>query len=369
MESTVYLMDLRATYRKNLIHKLHRLMESAGISRTVKKRDLVAVKLHFGELGNTAFIRPVFLRHIVKNIKAVGGTPFLTDTNTLYSGTRSDATRHIETAVQNGFAFSVVGAPIVIADGLRGGSETLVTINQKRFAQVSIGSEIMNADAMVSVAHFKGHDLTGFAGTLKNLGMGCASRKGKLAQHSGISPKVKKKRCVGCGDCVAHCSQSAISLQNDKADINAEQCIGCGECIIVCPEGAVQIRWNTSVPAFMENMIEHALGVLKEKSGKSLHMNFITDVSPACDCPPFNDAPIVRDIGILAATDPVAIEQASVDLVNQEPGISGSCLKKGIGPGQDKFKGLYPKIDWGFQLDYAESLGLGTRKYNLERID
>ena len=369
MDSDVFFMNLRATYTVNLIKKLQQLMESAELPEIIKERDLVAIKLHFGELGNTAFIRPVFLRQIVNQIKTTGGIPFLTDTNTLYAGTRSDAPGHIDTAIKNGFSFSVVDSPIVIADGLRGGSETPVNINQKRFKQVYIGSEIANADALVSVAHFKGHELTGIAGTLKNLGMGCASRKGKLAQHSTVSPKVKKKRCVGCGDCAAHCPQNAISLQNNKAEINTESCIGCGECIVICPNDAVQIRWNQTVPVFMESMIEHTLGVLKKKLNKAFYINFITDVSPACDCVPFNDAPIVRDIGVVASKDPVAIDQASVDLINREPAIPGSCLAQNTEPGEDKFRGLYPEVDWEFQLDYAERLGLGTRNYNLVTLD
>jgi uncharacterized Fe-S center protein len=198
--------------------------------------------------------------------------------------------------------------------------------------------------------------------------MGCASRRGKLAQHSGINPKIKRKRCVACGDCVAHCSQKAINLIDQKAVINPEKCIGCGECILICPNGAVQIKYNPSIPHFMESMVEYAAGVLMDKSGKSLFLNFITDVSPACDCEPYNDAPIVRNIGILASIDPVAIDQASVDLVNQERVLSGSCLNIHLEPGEDKFKGLYPKVDWEIQIKYAENLGIGSRQYNLLSI-
>jgi uncharacterized Fe-S center protein len=361
-------MDLKASPKENLLAKLGRLVENAGISDAVCKRDLVAVKLHFGELGNTAFIRPLFLRKIVDVIREIGGNPFLTDANTLYAGTRSDAASHLTTAIQNGFAYSVTGAPLIIADGLRGKSETLVKIDQKRFQTVYIASEIVNADAVVSVAHFKGHELSGFGGTLKNLGMGCASRKGKLAQHSTVSPKVVRKKCIGCGDCVAHCSQSALSVVEKKAVLDAERCIGCGECILICPNRAIQIQWNQAIPVFLENMVEYTLGVLKEKEGKTLFMNFITDVSPACDCMAHNDAPIVKDIGIVASQDPVAIDQASADLVNQECALEGSCLQNNTGVGQDKFKGLYPKVDWTIQLEYAESLGLGRRKYRLEKI-
>ncbi len=366
MKSGVYFMDLRASHKDNVLKKLDRLMDSAGLEAVIKERDLVAVKLHFGELGNTAYIRPVFIRQIIDKIKSSGGSPFLTDTNTLYVGNRSIATEHIRTAVRNGFSYSVVDSPIIIADGIRGKSEKTVRINRKHFKSVYIASEIAHADAMISVAHFKGHELTGFAGTLKNIGMGCASRQGKLSQHSSVSPKVKRKKCIGCKDCNVRCPSEAIALDaDDKAVIDSETCIGCGECIVICPEGAINIKWDQDVPLFMEKMTEYAFGALKDKKEKTLFINFLTDISPACDCPPYNDAPIVRDIGILASSDPVAVDQASADLVNAEPGILGSVLNTAMTKGEDKFKAMYPEIDWAFQLDYAESLGLGTRRYEL----
>jgi hypothetical protein len=368
MPSTVYFIDMRAKYKENFIEKLGKLLDIAGLDQTVKKRGLTAVKLHFGEIGNTAYIRPVFIRKVIECIKEIGGVPFLTDANTLYAGNRSVAPHHLVTAIQNGFAYSVVDAPVVIADGLRGKSETAVIINKKHFKRAYIGTEIVQADSLISVAHFKGHELSGFAGTLKNVGMGCASRKGKMAQHADVAPKVKVKDCVGCGECVEHCPAKAIALVKSKAHINDDKCIGCGECVIVCPNEAVKIRWNESVPLFMEKMVEYTLGVLKGKKGRSLFINFIVDVSPACDCAPFNDAPIVRDIGVVASTDPVAIDQAAVDLVNQEKALPGSCLKEKTGSGEDKFKGLYPKVDWEIQLDYAEKIKLGSRDYVLEKI-
>ena len=368
MKSTVYFIDLRASTKESFVAKLGRLMDTAGLSQTVKERDLVAVKLHFGELGNTAFIRPVFIRKIVETIKRAGGAPFLTDANTLYAGTRSDAPHHLNTAIQNGFAYAVVDAPLIIADGLRGKSETPVIINKKHFKRVYIAREIVQADSLISVAHFKGHELSGFGGAIKNTGMGCASRKGKMAQHSDLCPKVKKKKCIGCGDCVDHCAQRAISLIEKKSDINPKKCIGCGECILICLNKAIQIRWNASIPVFLEKMVEYALGVLKNKKGKTLFLNFITDISPACDCFDHNDAPIVRDIGVVASTDPIAIDQASVDLVNQEQALPGSCLTTNTGPGEDKFSGIYPKVDWKIQLDYGERLGLGSRSYELVKL-
>ncbi len=368
MESTVYFMDMRTTPRENLFAKLERLLDATGLKEIFSERDLVAVKLHFGETGNTAYIRPVFLRKIVERIKAGGGRPFLTDANTLYAGTRGNAVDHLQTAVQNGFPYSVVDAPLVIADGLRGRTETAVAVNRKRFEQVYIGSEIVQADAFISVAHFKGHELSGFGGTIKNVGMGCASRKGKLAQHSTVSPRVNPEKCVGCGECEDHCSQEALAVVDARAELNRESCIGCGECILICPQEAVEVQWDQSIPVFLENMVEYTEGVLKGKEKNSLFLNFITNVSPACDCYGYNDAPIVRDIGILASRDPVAIDQASVDMVNAEPALKHSCLETNREAGEDKFRGLYPKVDWTIQLSYAEEIGLGSRSYHLEKI-
>lgn len=367
MTSDVFFIDMRATMKENFITKIGRLMETAGLPGRIEPRDLTAVKLHFGELGNTAFIRPVYIRKIVQTIKQAGGVPFLTDANTLYAGTRSDSPHHLTTAVQNGFDYAVVEAPLVIADGLRGKNETAVPVNQKRFEAVYIGTDIVEADALVSVAHFKGHELSGFGGTIKNVGMGCASRKGKLAQHSSLSPGIGEA-CIGCGECQEHCSQNAISMVQEKAQIDSDACIGCGECILICPSEAIEVQWNQSIPVFLENMVEYTMGVLVDKRHKAFFINFITDVSPACDCYPANDAPIVRNIGVVASTDPVAIDQASVDLVNAEPALAGSSLTTNTEPGQDKFRGIYPKVDWEIQLEYAQTLGLGSRNYELIKL-
>ena len=364
----VYFIDLRASTKENLFDKLGRLLDTAGLGDIVTPRALTAIKLHFGEKGNTAFIRPIFLRKIVEKVKEYKAMPFLTDTNTLYAGTRGHSVSHLITAVENGFAFSVVGAPIIIADGLRGASYAEVEIHGKHVDKAYIGKEVFEADALISVAHFKGHELAGFGGTIKNVGMGCAARKGKLEQHSDMSPKVKKKKCVGCGDCADHCSQNAITIKDKKASINPNKCIGCGECILICPNGAIDVQWSTDIPLFQEKMVEYTLAVLKNKAGRALFLNFLTDISPACDCYGHADAPIVHDIGIVAATDPVAIDQASVDLVNLRPPAEGSCLSATSTDQTDKFRAIYPKIDWSIQLKYAEELGLGSRDYELVKI-
>ena len=366
--SKVYFSDLRTSAKENLPSKLKRLMEGTGLNGIISERNLVAIKLHFGEKGNTSFIRPLLIRPMVDLIKTLKASPFLTDANTLYAGTRGDSVSHLVTAIENGFAYSVVNAPLIIADGIRGASFSKVRIDQENIKTAYIGKDIVEADVLISVAHFKGHELSGFGGTIKNVGMGCAARKGKLEQHSDLSPKVKKKKCVGCGDCVHHCAQKAISLREEKAGIDPEKCVGCGECILICPNGAIDVQWNVDIPLFQKKMVEYTLAVLKGKKEKAFFVNFLTDISPACDCYGHNDAAIVPDIGIVASEDPVAIDQASVDLVNQQAGASGSCLTTCTKPGEDKFRGVYPKIDWGIQLDYAERIGLGTRKYELVAI-
>lgn len=368
MKSSVFFADLRASHTENLLDKVGRLLANVKLEEKIADKALTAVKLHFGETGNLAYVRPVYVRKIIDAVIRAGGKPFLTDANTLYVGTRSDSVNHLITAIRNGFDYAVAGAPLVIADGLRGGSEIAVTVDLKRFKKVYIGSEIVRADAIVSVAHFKGHELSGFGGTIKNLGMGCASRRGKLAQHSTVSPKVDPKRCEGCGECVDRCAQHAILLVEEKAKIDPKKCVGCGECILICPNEAIKIRWNQQIPVFLENMVEYTIGVLKGKEGAATFLNFITDVSPACDCFGHNDTPIVGDIGIVASNDPVAIDQASADLVNNAQGRQDSALTRHLAPGEDKFRALYPNVDWEIQLAYGQKLGLGSREYDLIRV-
>ena len=359
---------MRTSANNNLFNKLDLLLEKIGIDSRIKKNSLIAVKLHFGERGNTAFIPPIFVRKIVDKVKQYEGKPFITDTNTLYGGDRNEAISHLILATQHGFGHSVIDAPLVIADGIRGNTSVKVRIDKQIFKEVNIGAELYHADNIISVAHFKGHELTGFGGTLKNLGMGGASRQGKLSQHSNISPRVERRLCKGCGDCIVICPQQAISLIDGKSKIDKEKCIGCAECINICTQEAIKIQWNETTTNFQKKMVEHVCGVLKGKEGRALFINFLMNISPACDCYGHADAPIVPNIGILASTDPVAIDQASVDLVNQETGIRNSALKYNLKKGDDKFKDLYPEVDWEIQLDYAERLGLGFMEYKFVQI-
>jgi uncharacterized Fe-S center protein len=366
--SPVYFVDMRADMESGVIDRLRKALTQAGVSGVAGEGDLVAVKMHFGEKGSTAYIRTPYVGAVVEELQASGCRPFLTDTNTLYVGTRSDSVSHLKTAVRHGFAFGSVGAPLIIADGLKGGNYDMVEIGGKHFREVMIASDIARADAMVVLTHFKGHEFTGFGGAIKNLGMGCGSRGGKLAMHSDVRPLVAAERCIGCAKCVGWCPVRAISLKRKKAHIDPEVCIGCAECIVVCPEHAIRIQWGSSTRKLQEKMAEYAVGAAKTKHGKIAFISFITDVSPQCDCYPFSDTPIVPNIGILLSLDPVAIDQASVDLVKKEPGIRGSALKQRGKASADKFRELYPDVDWGIQIRHAEALGLGTTRYRLVRL-
>lgn len=385
MPAKIYFCDLRASMERTLKAKMTDLMKEVGLAARLKPRGLTALKLHFGEIGNTAFIRPVQVRHFVRAVQKAGAQPFLTDCNTLYVGSRSDAVNHLNAAVANGFAYSVVGAPVIIADGLRGRSAQEVRVDLPECSHTHIGREIAQADAMVCLTHFKGHEMTGFGGAIKNLGMGCASRQGKLFQHSDISPLIDTELCVACGTCVQRCPATAIKLVKRGADDppapltsakpqfmavkDADKCIGCGDCILACPQGAISVEWDIQIPLFQRRVAAYALGAVKGKEEFCTYFNFITQVSPACDCNPFQDAPVVADIGVLAGQDPVAIDQASVDLVNQAPGLLQSCLKQAHAPGADKFRDVYPDVDWNTQLEYAQEIGLGTREYELVKVD
>jgi uncharacterized Fe-S center protein len=365
--ATVYFADLRADTRINLYDKVDALLVAVGLLNRFRRGHLVAVKLHFGERGNTAYIRPPFVRRVVERVRETGAAPFLTDTNTLYVGSRTNSVSHLKVAVENGFAYSVVGAPIIIADGLRGEAGVYVEVGGSHLEKVSIAREITAADGLVVMTHFKCHEMSGFGGAIKNIGMGCAAREGKLAQHSNCAPVVDPAGCNGCGDCALICPADAIEV-GAVAVIEGGVCIGCGHCIAACPEGAIKVEWNESTSRMQEKMAEHALGAVKGKDGRCVFLNFLTDVSPACDCYGHADRAIVPNVGILASTDPVAIDQASADLVNGQEGFPDSALKDGHERGGDKFRGVYPEIDWGVQLDTSASLGLGTRRYRLEKV-
>jgi uncharacterized Fe-S center protein len=366
--SKVYFADMRAGHKENLFDKIGRLLALCGLDQRVGAGDLTAVKIHFGEKGNHAFIRPIFARKVVEEIKKSGAKPFLTDSSTLYPGERKEAVSALVCGIENGFAYACVGAPLIISDGLRGVTETEVAVQGELLKSAFIGTEIVEADALVCLSHFKCHELTGFGGAIKNLGMGCASRKGKLVQHSTVAPRVAEKYCTGCGLCLKACAHDAIRIIESKATIDQELCAGCSRCITVCPVKAVNIQWNEAADLVMKKMAEYAKAAVTGKEERMVYLNFITQVSPACDCYGHADAPIVNDIGICASLDPVAVDQACADLVNAARGNEGSALKSGHEPNSDKFRGMYPEIPWEVQLEHGERIGLGSRQYELVKI-
>lgn len=371
MKSKVYFYNLRANKASSsLSSKVARIFDVAGFKNIIDKNDLVAIKIHFGEKGNNAYINPIYVRKVVDKIKSYGGKPFLTDTNTLYKGSRSNAVDHLVTAIENGFAYAVVNAPIIIADGILSKDSVEVKIGKKHFDTVKIASNIFFANSMIVMSHFKGHELAGFGGAIKNLAMGCAPAAGKQQQHSTVQPVVGKG-CTACQMCIRNCPVNAISLVNGSAYIDPSICIGCGECVSICQYGVIKPQWGTDMDAFVERMTEYAYGAYSTKKGKIAFINFIMNVTPLCDCTPWSDAPIVPDIGILASFDPVAIDQASYDLVNQQFGHKGTALEEagyGMNPGEDKFKALHPETKGELQLKYGEEIGLGTRDYELVEL-
>jgi uncharacterized Fe-S center protein len=368
MKSEVYFANLRAySDQESTTAKVQRLFERAGFSDAIHKDDKTAIKLHFGERGNDGYISPVYVRQVVEKVKACGGNPFLTDTNTLYLGSRSNAVDHITTAVLHGFDFAVTGAPIIIADGLSGKNVVQVTINKKHFKTVTIAGDIARAESMIVLSHFKGHIVSGFGGAIKNLAMGCSPPEGKRAQHNA-RPFAIQERCQGCGTCAEVCPTIAIKIEHSKSVIDRDLCIGCFDCMHACPEDAIDIDWETEIPLFMERMVGHAYGAVKSKDKKVGYMNFLIRITPDCDCFPFSDTPIVPDIGILASKDPVAIDAASYDLVNQQTGFTDSLLTTHHHKGKDKFKGVHAQTDGYRQLEYAEEIGIGSTEYDLIAI-
>ena len=363
--SNVFFASLRAGFKENLLEKVGRLFRKAGLHTTLAHNDLVAVKLHVGEEGGTAYVRPDFVRVIVGEIKKAGGTPFLADTNTLYRGLRSTPVGHLDLANRHGFTLPIVGAPFIVCDGVAGQNHCTVRIDQSHFQEAFIASDIVRADALISVAHFKLHLGAGFGGAIKNVAMGCASVAGKLAQHCTIRPRVDEKVCTACGRCINVCLPEAIRLEEKTALIDSLMCTGCGECIAACPVGAIKIKWDATSKDLQERMVEYLYAVVKDKGAKMGYLNFLTQITPGCDCMPFSDAPIVPDIGILASQDPIAIDQASIDLVNQSEGSQNTALRKNLRSGEDKVRAVYDEIDWEVQLRYGEQLGLGTRAYRL----
>lgn len=361
--SEVYFSNLSGKH-KSWLDRTSKLFDRAKFASLIEPGDIVAIKVHFGERGNTAFLSPLFVRRVVDKVKAAGGKPFVTDANTLYVGARSNAVDHLITAIENGFSYATVGAPLIIADGINGKDYITVGIDGKHVKEAKIGSAVYHADAVIALTHFKGHELTGFGGALKNIGMGLGSRSGKQVMHSDVLPSIEEEKCTSCGKCIKWCPAEAITVSSTAA-IDASRCLGCGECTVTCSFEAIAVNWKTEPDLIQEKIVEYTWAVIKDKPDKVGYFNFITNVSPDCDCCGWNDTPIVPDIGILASFDPIAIDQACVDLVNRTEGLPGSRLSA-IND-DDKFRTV-TGIDWRPQLAYGEKIGLGKRNYTLVEV-
>lgn len=365
-KSKVYFTDFHVSPNEDLLQKFRRLLERAGYTKLDLDGKFVALKIHFGEMGNLAYLRPNYARVVVDLTKEMGGKPFLTDANTLYVGHRKNALDHLDTAYTNGFNPFVTGCHVIIADGLKGTDETLVPINGKYVKEAKIGRAVMDADVFVTLTHFKLHENAGIGGALKNIGMGCGSRAGKMEMHSNGKPTVDHELCIGCGSCAKTCAHDAISFNSDKkATIDKSKCAGCGRCVGRCPKDAVHAAMDEKYEILNKKICEYSLAVVQNRP--TFHVSFVMDVSPFCDCHSDNDIPIVPNVGIFASTDPVALDLACADAVNAQPIIPNSALasKPKVG---DHIKTMHPDTNWRAVVEYGEEIGLGSMDYELINV-
>lgn len=369
-KSKVYFTDLKARPGLNLLQKLKMLAKKAGIEDIDFKNKFVAIKIHFGEPGNLSYLRPNYAKAIVELIKELGGKPFLTDCNTLYVGRRKNALDHIEAAYENGFTPYSTGCQIIIADGLKGTDEKEIPIEGEYVKSAKIGTAIVDADIIISLNHFKGHEMTGFGGALKNLGMGCGSRAGKMEMHNSGKPHVVEEHCVGCKMCFKQCAHGAISYnENGKAMIDHSKCVGCGRCIGVCNFDAIKAPNDESNDILNKKIAEYTLAVIKDKP--NFHINFMIDISPNCDCHGENDRAIVPNIGIAASFDPVALDKACADLVNNEQAFSNSLVGEELKKHNDlndHFFNAHPETNWKVMIEHGKKIGIGTDEYELIKM-
>ncbi len=366
-KSKVYFTNLRAKPGLSLLQKLARLMKQAGIADIDFAGKLTAIKIHFGEPGNLAYLRPNYAKVVADVVRELGGKPFLTDCNTLYVGRRKNALEHLEAAYENGYNPFSTGCHVLIGDGLKGTDEAYVPVRGGEYVkEAKIGQAIMDADVFISLSHFKGHELTGFGGALKNIGMGCGSRAGKMEMHSEGKPRVAVKRCVGCGACVKICAHQAITLTDNKATIDHAKCVGCGRCIGTCGFNAIGAAWDESNDILNKKMAEYALAVVDGRP--HFHISLVIDVAPFCDCHAENDVPIIPDIGMFASFDPVALDMACVDKANAAPVLPDSHLAEQPEGQDDHFCHAHPDTDWRSCLDHAEKIGLGQKAYELIEV-
>ena len=368
--SKVYFTDFHTeAFGDGLPTKLQKLIKKAGIADLDLDGKFVAIKMHFGELGNISFLRPNYARAVVDVVKELGGKPFLTDCNTMYPGSRKNALEHLECAWQNGFTPLTVGCPILIGDGLKGTDDVEVPVVGGEYVEkAKIGRAIMDADVFISLTHFKGHEMTGFGGTIKNIGMGCGSRAGKMEQHNAGKPSVSQDACVGCGNCAKICAHGAPQIKDGKCTIDHDRCVGCGRCLALCPTDAIHADNDESLDILNCKIAEYTKAVVDGRP--CFHVSLVMDISPNCDCHSENDAPIAPNIGMFASFDPVALDQACADAVVAQPAMPGSLLfDKGYDCScGDLFQAAHPDTRWQVCLEHAEKLGLGSREYDLITI-
>ena len=368
-KSKVYFTDFRTRVGVSLTEKLQRLIKKAGITDIDMDGKFVAIKMHFGELGNLSYLRPNYAKAVADVVKECGGKPFLTDCNTLYPGSRKNALEHLDCANINGFNTITTGCQIIIGDGLRGTDDITVPVRNGEYCKEAyIGRAVMDADIFISLTHFKGHESTGFGGAIKNIGMGCGSRAGKMQQHNSGKPIVHDDLCRGCRRCAKECGSDAITYENGKAVINQDICKGCGRCIGACAFDAIENQnWDAN-EILGRKMAEYSQAVCDGRP--TFHISLVRDISPNCDCHGENDAPILPDVGIFASFDPVALDQACVDACLHATPMPNSQLSDNLADPHwhhhhDNFLDSNPNVRWKETLEHAEKIGLGTREYEL----
>lgn len=374
-KSKVYFTSMRVPQETSLLKKLENLVNAAGIESIDFKNKYTAIKIHFGEPGNLAYLRANYAKVIVDLVKKQGGKAFLTDCNTLYVGRRKNALDHLDAAYENGYNPFTTGCHVIIADGLKGTDEELVPINCECVKEAKIGRAVMDADIVISLTHFKGHEATGFGGAFKNIGMGCGSRAGKMEMHSSGKPWIKQSECISCGACKKNCAHDAIDFKvpedgsstAKRAYIDNNRCVGCGRCIGVCPEDAVRPASDEANDILNMKIAEYTYAVIREKP--NFHISLVIDVSPYCDCHGENDVPIVPDVGMFASFDPVALDMACADAVNHQPVTPGSMLDGKPCLHHDHFTSTHPDTNWETCLDHAVKLGMGSKEYELITVE
>lgn len=371
-KSKVYFTDFRTiAFGDGLPVKLKKLIKEAGIGQIDMNGKFVAIKMHFGELGNVSFLRPNYAKAVADVVKELGGKPFLTDCNTMYPGSRKNALEHLECAWENGFSPLSVGCPILIGDGLKGTDDIEVPVAGGEYVKsAKIGRAVMDADVFISLTHFKGHEMTGFGGAIKNIGMGCGSRAGKKEQHSSGKPYIAPDLCRACMKCQKECANDGLVFDQEhkKMTVDQDHCVGCGRCLGACNFDAIAFDNDEANELLNRRMAEYTKAVVDGRP--NFHISLVMDVSPNCDCHGENDAPILPDLGMFASFDPLALDQACVDACLKAAPLPGSQLadnlaKKGFVDYHDHFINSSPESEWQSCMDQAEKIGLGTRDYEL----